>query len=358
MKKKQTGIISLALAVCLLLSLAIPAYAQGGTSFSFRFDSRQEKIRSFYPDYKEIFNAEYSTTPVPGVERTDFGGGDFSDSMVPQGLCIAGDYLLVTAYDYEKEHNSVIYVMSNDDVKNRRLLSTIILPDKNHVGGIAFDGEYVWVARSVSKEIGAIKLSDIEEAAKHEVFSLGYYKKVKCLTTASFITCYDGKIWVGLYDSAKNATLQGFELDRETMTLSLKCTVTVPKKCQGAAFAERNGRTYLITSSSYGRNLPSYIRVYEFSYNGETADTRLINKFTLPPMTEEVEVCGDHLLIMTEAPASEYSVGSANRCINPMDRISAADIDKLVSDKTDNGFFARLQQIIADFFTKLFSVTC
>ncbi len=358
MKKKTVRVISAVLLVCMLMSLAIPAFASSdGTSFSFRFDSKQKNVRNTYPDYKAIFDAEYSTTPVPGVERTKFGDGDVSTTMVPQGLCIAGNYLLVTAYDYEKVHNSVIYVMSNDDVKNRRLLSTVVLPDKNHVGGITFDGEYVWVARSTKKEIGAIKLSDFDEAAKHEVYSVNYYKKVKCLTTASFITYYDGKIWVGLYDADKAATLQGFELNKETMTLDLKCTAVVPKRCQGATFTERNGKTYLITSSSYGRNLSSYIRSYEFSYNGEKGDTSLVNEFTLPPMTEELEICGDHLLIMTEAPATEYSAASANCCINPMDRISAAKLDDIVSEEPV-GFFARLWAKFIDFLGKLFGITC
>ncbi len=337
MKKKTSKVISVILLICMLMSLSVTAFAtDNATSFSFRFDSKQKAVRLAYPDYRKLYDSEYSTTPVPGVECTKFGENDFANNMIPQGLCVAGDYLLVTAYDFEKEHNSVIYVMSNTDPKNRELLSTIVLPDKNHVGGITFDGEYVWVARSTKKEIGAIKLSDIEEAAKHEVYSLGYYKKVKCLTTASFITYYDGKIWVGLYDKENEATLQGFELDKDKMTLNLKCTATVPKKCQGATFTERNGKTYLITSSSYGRNRSSYIRVYEVADFTEKVNTSLVNKFTLPPMTEEVEICSDHLLIMTEAPSTEYSVSSINRCISPMDRISAIAIDDLVEDGADD----------------------
>lgn len=355
MKKKTTKIISALLLICILLSLSVSALAsENSTSFDFRFESKQQAVRLAYPDYGKIYDSEYSTTPVPGVERTKFGENDIATNMIPQGLCIAGDYLLVTAYDYEKEHNSVIYVMSNSDVKNRKLLSTIVLPDKNHVGGITFDGEYVWVARSTKKEIGAIKLSDIDEAAKHEVYSLNYYKKVKCLTTASFITYYDGKIWVGLYDEDNEATLQGFELDRENMTLELKCTATVPKRCQGAAFTERDGRTYLFTSSSYGRNLSSYIRAYEVTEFDEKVDTSLVNKFTLPPMTEELEISGEHLLIMTEAPATEYSTASLNRCICPMDRISAVEIDDLIEEGASDSFLVRTFKAVIEFFSALF----
>lgn len=355
MRKKTNKITALLLLICMLAAMSIPVLASdNSTSFAFRFDSKQKAVRLAYPDYSKIYDPEYSLTPVPGVERTKFGENDFATNMVPQGLCVAGDYLLVTAYDYEKEHNSVIYVMSNSDTKDRQLLSTVVLPDKNHVGGIAFDGEYVWVARSTSKEIGAIKLSDIEEAAKHEAYSLDYYKKVKCLTTASFITCYGGKIWVGLYDEDNKATLQGFELNKDSMTLELKCTATVPKRCQGAAFAERNGKTYLFTSSSYGRNLSSYIRAYEVTELGEKVGTSLVNEFTLPPMTEELEVCGDHLLIMTEASATEYSAKSLDRCICPMDRISAASIDTLIEDGASDNFIVRMFKAMVEILAGLF----
>lgn len=356
MKKKTNKIIAFLLLMCLLMSSPAQALAsENSTSFSFRFDSKQKAVRLAYPDYAKIYDAEYSLTPVPGVECTKFGENDFATNMIPQGLCVAGDYLLVTAYDYEKEHNSVIYIMSNDDVKNRKLLSTVVLPDKNHVGGITFDGEYVWVARSTKKEIGAIKLSDIDEAAKHEVYSLNYYKKVKCLTTASFVTYYDGKIWVGLYDESNEATLQGYEINKSEMTAELKCTVSVPKKCQGAAFVERNGKTYLFTSSSYGRNLSSYIRSYEVSFCDGEANVSLVNEFTLPPMMEELEICGDHVLIMTEAPSTEYSVKSLNRCVCPMDRISAASIDSLIEDGATDSFIVRIFKAMAEIFEGLFN---
>lgn len=346
MKKRTLKIISALLIICMLVPLTFSAYAaENETSFALRYDSKQTFVRAMYPDYKAILNKEYSTTPVPGVEKTAFSDGTYAESMVPQGLCIAGDYLLVTAYDYEKNHNSVIYVMSNTDPKNRELVSTLELPDKNHVGGITFDGEYVLVARSTKKEVGFIKLTDIEDAAKSTTAKIKYEKKLKCLTTASFITYYDNKVWVGLYDEDNEATLQGYSMNESKTELTLECTATVPKRCQGAVFAEKDGKTYLVTSSSYGRNLTSYIRSYEVSFDGDKADTALINEFKLPPMTEELEICGDKLLIMTEAPATEYSTHAFNSCICPMDRISAADIDDIIAEN-DNALESLFNKII------------
>ena len=36
--------------------------------------------------------------PIPGLEHTDVNGADCT-TMVPQGMCFAGDYLLLSAYD-------------------------------------------------------------------------------------------------------------------------------------------------------------------------------------------------------------------------------------------------------------------
>lgn len=353
MKKKTLKALSVLLAVCMLVLPTLTVFASSvETSFDFRYDDKQTTVKLFYPDYKRLINEEYSTTPVPGVEKTKFSDDDVATSMVPQGLCIAGDYLLVTAYDYEKKHNSVIYVMSNDDPTKRELVSTLILPDKNHVGGITFDGEYVWVARSSEKEVGKIKLKTIEKASEKDVNSVDYAGKLKCETTASFITYYDSKLWIGLFDEDNESTLQGYSLNSSKSKLKLECTVKIPEKCQGAVFVEDGDDTYLVTSSSYGRNRSSYLRSYEFSYDGEKGKATLLNEYTFPPMTEELELCGDKILIMTEAPATEYSTKALNKCILPMDRITAVDIDNFVEE--DNGWLFYILEKISEFIDSLF----
>ena len=55
--------------------------------------------------------------------------------MVPQGMCIAEQYTLITAYDSDEAAKSVIYVLDF----NKNLVKTLILPDSYHVGGIAYD---------------------------------------------------------------------------------------------------------------------------------------------------------------------------------------------------------------------------
>ena len=62
---------------------------------------------------------------------------------MPQSITFAGNYLLISAYDYSKAQESVIYVMNK---KTQKYITTIVLPHKGHVGGITFDGTNLWIA--------------------------------------------------------------------------------------------------------------------------------------------------------------------------------------------------------------------
>ena len=53
----------------------------------------------------------------------------------------------MTAYDAGKKYPSVIYAINP---VNKKLVSTILLPNKYHVGGIAFDGERIWLTGDTS----------------------------------------------------------------------------------------------------------------------------------------------------------------------------------------------------------------
>ena len=79
---------------------------------------------------------------VPGLEGTNLLGSNCT-GMVPQGLCFCEDYILVSAYDCGRDgrrQRSVIYVMAQREAGERECLTTLVLPDVNHVGGLAYDG--------------------------------------------------------------------------------------------------------------------------------------------------------------------------------------------------------------------------
>ena len=166
------------------------------TSTNFRYPDRFEQTLTRYSDFQRLYCPEQSPA-VPGLAYTRFTDSS-SAQMVPQGICLAGEYMLITAYDKARRSNSVIYVMSGETDGNQHLLTVLELPERNHAGGIAFDGKHIWVARSTSGYVSAISYETLKKAAscgqqsfRLEAYDLNIYVGV----TASFVTYYKGYLW-------------------------------------------------------------------------------------------------------------------------------------------------------------------
>ena len=137
-------------------------------------------LAKHYPDLEETAEEVISLNDMLSISV----GGEVCDTMVPQGLAFKDDMIFVTAYDgidgykgdlllhsYRKAnreklaeekdhipHNSVLIVMNRN---TREILTTIELPDKNHVGGIAIDDENLYIAKSMDRQISVISLDKI-----------------------------------------------------------------------------------------------------------------------------------------------------------------------------------------------------
>ncbi len=120
--------------------------------------TKELKMSNYLIDY----NTQYT---IPGLRNTNVLGKN-CDTMIPQGICRLDNYILVTAYDYEEECNSVIYVINTSG----EVQATLVYNKKCHMGGIAYDGKYVWIAEGgkgkYKNGVGAINKSVILEAVK------------------------------------------------------------------------------------------------------------------------------------------------------------------------------------------------
>ncbi len=83
---------------------------------------------------------------------------DISDSMTPQGLAVVNKYILITAYDGEHKHASVIYVLNK---KTGKYLKTIQVKGRSHLGGIAYDpvAKNIWVTESIGDDPALMSFS-------------------------------------------------------------------------------------------------------------------------------------------------------------------------------------------------------
>ena len=94
---------------------------------------------------------DYGTYVVPGLLSTETqvfeekNSSAICTSMTPQGLAVTEDYLIVSAYCGSKTHNSVLYLI---DKKSHEFIKEIVLRNKSHVGGLAYDPihQNLWIA--------------------------------------------------------------------------------------------------------------------------------------------------------------------------------------------------------------------
>ncbi|MCI8482717.1 MAG: hypothetical protein HFH41_00080 [Lachnospiraceae bacterium] len=325
------------------------------TSMDFRYEEKFQDTLDHYPYFETLYQEEYAA-PVPGLESTDILGETCS-RMVPQGICIAGDYMLVTAYDtgefFRDSENqnrleyrvnrSVLYVLSNQNPQKRELLTTIVLPDVNHVGGVAFDGENVWIAKSTSRQCSVISYDVVRQAAEEKKSSYElekYDQNVPCGVIASFVTWHKGKLWVGTYANRTTGTgsLRGFQVvcerteNEKVFTLEKTEDLQIPEFANGAAFMELGDQTYLLVSTSKGRHLDSELYFYKIYQDLDTGknlyDCYGSRKF--PPMAEEVVWDGDQTYLLFESSATCYSARKFQKCSYPVDRICGFSTAKLL----------------------------
>lgn len=309
------------------------------TSTDYRYDKEFQKTLSRYSTFKELYNEEYSTA-IPGLVSTEVAG-DISNQMVPQGICIAGDYMLVTAYD-NRGAKSVMYVLSNQNPKERQLLTTIVLPDVNHVGGIAYDGRRVWIAKSTTQKCSVIDFNVIEQAAKSgesSYFLKNYTQNVDCNAVASFITYHDKRIWVGTYSNEKKekGILRSYDVvEDEQLKLVKREEITIPEFANGVAFMEDGGKTYMAVATSKGRYHHSEVYFYRVAKDIHSGNNLYYSYGSkeFPPMAEELVCDGENTYFMFESSATCYSTEKYTRCNYLVDRICALSTAKLFCDNS------------------------
>lgn len=338
MKKLIALITLLCTLVCALFSMFAPPADGTPTSTGYRYDAAFGRTVKKY----EAFAAYYEPSclpAVPGLKNTNVAGKACSD-MVPQGLCLAGEYLLITAYDAEEANNSVVYVLSNAGEQKGDYLTTLVLPNINHVGGITFDGTFIWIAQSSDKTLKGFSYKTLQNAAASGEDSVCVAYEIasdKLLNTASLVSFYDGLLWAGTFAEKEPGILYGYaaEIEGDAAVLTAVRSMELPAQTQGVSFVEEGGRTVLLTSCSYGRRNDSRLHVYLPEYdapsaNGEIRLGEAARILILPPMLEEIVSDGVYTYCLFESAATKYSTVPFNRCVYPVDRVTPLRTAELV----------------------------
>ncbi len=256
----------------------------------------------------------------PGLKNTNVAGFGCT-SMVPQGVAFAKKYMLITAFDYQKEQESVMYVM---DKNTKKYVTTLVMPHMGHLGGIAFDGTNLWIA--YGKNLQCLKYSEIKKAAAS---GKAFWEITKFTTqcaipeTASYVGFYKNRVWVGSYNEYSKKYMYGFKISNKNGTPTLKKTnqVLMPNRTQGVAFT--SGGKLIISRSCQTRKellgFMSQLETYKptWNLNKSTIKLKKCRKVTkLPPMNEGIAINGSYTYVLYE---SSYFWD----CKYKMDRVTA-----------------------------------
>ena len=293
---------------------------------------REKYLGKFFSMKRKMIHYLENTNsyfPIPGLSVTNILG-DVCNTMTPQGICTFEKYVLITAYDSLKKYNSVIYVL-----ENHKIIATLIYDKKTHMGGICYDGSYIWIAEgggsAHGNEISYIKKDDfittinaaIELNAKSIALNNITSLQARELKYTSFCSFYDNILWIGSFSVDDSSQIYGYSIVNENNHLSLKPVryIVAPAKAQGICFYKTNDSTHLCVSTSYGRRHNSIFKCYNLSdYNNPmgihngikqniigAADKTLV----LPPMSEQINISDNYIYCIFESGASKYAKTSS-----------------------------------------------
>lgn len=173
-----------------------------------------------FSNYKKLTDFQWTIVDkyqMPGLAPTadDDWTKDYiqCNNLCPQGVCIAGDYMLTTAYCIDSIHNSCIFVYNN---KTGEFLKTLVLKDqKSHVGGITYDekAKNIWVCHSKKdKKTGMYSLEKItytdlvKYATGKKEYTTSQSADLHQIPTKPSTVSYnkeDGYLWVAQFSNPK-----------------------------------------------------------------------------------------------------------------------------------------------------------
>jgi len=302
------------------------------SSFEYKNFGDQEAYKSalsskMHRVYSVISGAidDAATIPIPGLVSTSTRSGgeeNESSSFVPQGICQAEKYILITAYHSKKKQNSVVYVV---DAEGRSLVSTLTLPNKYHLGGIAFDGKNIWLTGDTSDKytgepfVQYISYEDFARMIEEPVYEVGTDEisgPVYIKNKPSFLECDNGILWVGTYigrESTNKGFMNGYKITEkedgpELNTFMYSVISGIDSSVQGVDIKDGN----LYVSSSYGGSIgsvrSSFVTRYNFT-DGKNGDRDIniskkeVKRVEVPKMNEEILVTDSGIIINFEAAA-------------------------------------------------------
>ena len=253
-------------------------------------------------------------------------------NMYPQGICFTEEHLMVSMYSLDAD--CLGQVMIFDKLTGEYLLS-LGMDVNSHLGGIAYDGNHIWVCNSSKKTIERISFDFICNAIEKNTGSTldirNLVESYPVTVVPSCITYYDGQLWIATHTKLYNSKMASYYFSEEENKLFMKNFYTIPSKVQGVAFDEM-GRVYL--STSYGRKFSSYLKIYASVENMSLSVENFMKKIEMPPCSEGLAMDDkQNIYVLFESASEKYLEGTDGfgKSISPLDKILI--IESLFNDQ-------------------------
>jgi len=239
----------------------------------------------------------------------------------PQGLCMTDEFVFISSYSGIQRELGKIKVF--DKQSGEHLLS-LGMDENSHLGGLTYDGRYIWVCNSSKMSVERISYSFIKEMVRQNKGSMidarNLVDSYRVNNIPSCVTFYDGQLWVATHSIWTNSIMIGYNYNEENNRLNALVSFWIPPKVQGVTFTEE-GEVYL--SISYGRKNSSYIKKYDSIY----AMTNDVGNYTelieLPPCSEGISYKYNKLYVLFESAGKKYLEGAdgKGKSLSPLDKV-------------------------------------
>lgn len=237
---------------------------------------------------------QYSNVSFVDIKDSEYSI-DNLDSNVLQGVCVVGNYTFLSAYDSSLDKdNSTIYILNKDN----ECIREVTLYNNSHVGGICYDQEHriFWITDK-GGTISGYSFNSIFYSQEDIIEPI--FKKIdvgsedlinyKGYSSAGYITYHNGKVFVGNYSIDGTGILKSFDiLEDGSIDKKSENRIKFLDKVQGISFYEKNGKDYLLVSSSYGKFFNSELKVFKYYEDCKDYSNLPSIQVTMPPMMEQI----------------------------------------------------------------------
>lgn len=281
----------------------------------------KRKLRRRFPNLADKLE---KTIVVPGMRATEalqsgFAVKTMCTSMTPQGMCVTEKYIFISAYCSTHRHNSTLYML---DKKSGKLIKTIALGTRAHVGGVAYDPDHriVWVSggtKGTAKAIGYTLDSLVNyRINRRQPAEAEFNYTLATIERNSYMMYADHALYIGYFSPDGLSELERFNLTKEgglkaqifTAYDELHESVVADhsyvtgKRAQGAA----KSNPYLLLSKSYGI-LDSSLLAFQMAAKGDQLkDGNADMKSRFPQKMEQICVSDGKLYCLFESEAYAY----------------------------------------------------